>query len=172
MQYFILTLHIKIEACVDSFKFVLSWTPILSRLIPRRFKAQCISCTHSLPIFKPHNCWHRITNGTAVECCCSGLNYSLVSWPRDPAWWIYLKTDWKRRNCIFRCLNIIALPYKTSVPAKKPFPHSGRVSTPAYPSLSILSSCSNSRATTGEKCFVRLGTLFMQVNLNWPGCPR
>ena len=103
VKYFRLTLHIKIDACVDSFKLVLSWTPILSRLISRRCKVQCISCTHSLPILKPHNCRHRITNGTAVECCCSGLNYSLVRRPRDPAWWIYLRL--KKTTCIFRSLN-------------------------------------------------------------------
>lgn len=107
VKYFRLTLHIKIDACVDSFKLVLSWTPILSRLIPRRLKAQWVSCTHSLPIFKPHNSWHRITNCTAVECCCCGLSYSLVRRPRNPAWWIYLRL--KMTKCIFRCLNFSSI---------------------------------------------------------------
>ena len=71
---------------------------------------------------------------------------------------------WKRRHVYFVALILAALyqiaqqalSYKT----KKPFPHSGRVSTPASPSLLILSSRSNSRATSRWEILRSFGNTF------------
>ena len=77
----ILTLHIKVCTSIDSISDpILCRTPVFSRLIPVGFKAQFLSCTHSLPILGP--CYRRswVTCSSAMQCCNGTFSDRLLSW--------------------------------------------------------------------------------------------
>ena len=83
----VLTLDVKISAGIDnSFYSVLCRTPVFPRLSSVGFKTQCVSFTHSLPIFSPCYLWSWVTSGNTMEGYKITLGNNFVRWLDDDTW--------------------------------------------------------------------------------------
>ena len=78
---FKLTLHIKVNTCIDSYsQSILRSTPIFPRMSPVGLKLQSVSYNHSLLIFEPFYCWGWVPSGSTLEGHFLIFNDCLIRW--------------------------------------------------------------------------------------------
>lgn len=83
-----LTLYIKIGCGIDSFtNSILGRTPIISRTVSARLKAESVSFSHNIPICHPRYVWSWVSSGITIKFDFCSFHNSLVGWSPRKAWW-------------------------------------------------------------------------------------